>query len=137
MSGSQLDVGEGGFFGHVLVVGADADARVERSIEMQFDGCAHLVQRLAAHAEEHGDGVAALFKAQAAGRVDVELDVLRGCAGCTAVLESGHARAVLSRVGVDAVGVEGLPEHEHRFAMRTGIAGGIGKLHVGGEGNVA
>ena len=104
---------------------------------MQFDGCAHLVERFAAHAEEHGDGVATLFKAQAAGGVDVEFDVLRGGAGCTAVLECGHARAVLSRVGVDAVGVEGLSEHEDGFSMRTRIAGGIGKIHVGGEGNVA
>src|SRR5208282_695455 len=128
--GSQFDIREGGFFSHVLVVGADADARIERSIEMQFDGCANLVERLVAHAEEHGNGVAALLKPESVRRIDVELDVLRGCGGCTTVLKSGHAGPVLGCVCVDAVGVKGLTKYENRFAMRTGMAGGVGKHHV-------
>ncbi len=89
--GRQLDMSERGLLSHVLVVRAHANAGVEGPIEVELDGSANRMKGFAARAQEHGDGISALFEADAMRCGDVELDVLRGSSARAAILQSCHA----------------------------------------------
>ena len=128
---------EGGLLDRVRVMRANSEAGVEIAVEVQLDGRAHLVQRLAVRAQEKRDGVAAFFKAQALGRADVESDVLRGVALVAPVLQRRFAVSVNCRVRIERVRIERLPEHEQRLAMRARSRTGLSQLHVGRQRHVA
>jgi len=68
----EFKVREGRGFNCGGIVRGEADAGVEGFVEMELDGSAGLVERLAMLADEHGDDVAALFETHALRRVDVE-----------------------------------------------------------------
>ena len=71
------------------------------------------------------------------GRIDVEFGALRVDAFGAAVLEGGESGTVLRDVGIGAIGIEGLADHQDGFAMRAVVAGLLGKIDVGGEGKIA
>src|SRR5208282_2574582 len=63
----ENDVGEHGRIGLVWQVRAEADADVEWPVNVQVDGWAELVHRLACQADEKREGVAVFFDANAFG----------------------------------------------------------------------
>ena len=128
---------EGGLFHRVFVVRADPEASVEIAMEVQLDRRSHLVQRLAVRAQEKRDGVAALFQPHPLRCADVEGDVLRGVALVAPVLQRCFTGPMNRCVGVHSIGVERLPEHQQRLAMRARSWAGVGQLHIGGKRNVA
>jgi hypothetical protein len=71
------------------------------------------------------------------GQRDVELEAFGDGALGAAILQRGEAYAVQGCVGVGRAGVEGLAEDQDGFAMGIVLAGGIGKINVGGQREVA
>ena len=131
-------MGEDGFLDFVDVVRAEADADVEGLLEMELDAGADLVERgVGRRGEIQGEGVAAFFETKALGSGAIQLDALGDSAGIAAILERGFAGAMRGGVGVGRVSVEGLTNDEDGLAMRAVLAGGVGKVDIGGEGDVA
>ncbi len=87
----ELDAAEGCHLRNFCVVSGEADADIERAFEMKLDGSADLVKGLAVIGKEHGEGVAALFKADTFWRIDVEPGALGVGVLVAAVLQGGHA----------------------------------------------
>ena len=63
----EFHVGEGDLLSDGRVVRGETDADIERPVEMELDGGADLVKRLAVVGDEHGEDVAAFFEANAPG----------------------------------------------------------------------
>jgi hypothetical protein len=78
------DIGEDSRIGLVWRVRAEADASVERPVDVQADGWAEPVHRCAFQADEEREEVAVLFDADALDR-DADQAVGAGAAGAAAV----------------------------------------------------
>src|SRR5882757_4534005 len=132
-------------------VRAEADTGVEGTVEMQLDGWAELMHRLALEAEEDGEGVASFFDADAFGddgREGVGAGAAGTAAACDAelhVLDAGvffgapgevdHAGSVQSYDGLFGVVVEVLANDEECLAVAVAV--GVREGDVGCEGDVA
>ncbi len=130
---AELDIAKRCGFHHVGVMRTHPDSGVEGPFQMQFDRCAHLVQRFPVVAQKHRDRIAAFFQPDLPGRLDVQFDILRGSALFAPILQGSHTRAMLRRIDIDTVCIKRLAKHQQRFAMRTGIARRRRKRHFGGQ----
>jgi hypothetical protein len=88
----ESDAGEDGFLNSVDVMRAETDADVERLLKMKLRAGAYLMERsVGGGGEIQGEGVAALFEAEAPGSGAVQLDALSDSTGNAPILERGFA----------------------------------------------
>src|SRR5450631_739197 len=120
---------------------AEADADVERSVEMQCDRRPELVHGFTLQADEDGEGVAALFDSDALGMDACEtasetiLEILHEDGLVGAVGEMDHACTVLAEHGFLRIVVEVLAKDENNFAVAESV--GVEERDIGRKGDVA
>ena len=147
----QNNIGEYCRIGLIRQVRAEADAGVEGSVEVQVDGWAELVHRLALQAYEEGEGVAVFLDADALGEdrdEAVRAGATRTAAAAHAKLhvfdadvllhtlpQLDHARAVQRGDGLLGIILEILANDEHCLAIP--ITRGVWEGNVSGERNIA
>ena len=142
----QQHIGDDGLVGRGRLVGAESDSDVEGAIQVQLDGIADLVHRFAVHADEHGEGVTALFYADALGQSCVEAigamvaamvdpDFLHHLAFFRPPGEVHEAASVEGYHGFFGIIIETLANDDYDLAVV--IPGGIRKGGVGCQRDVA
>ena len=107
----------------------EADANVERCVEMERDRWAELVHRLTLQADEDRERVAAFFNSYAPGMDTREqagetiFEILHHRAGIGAEGEMDHAGAVLAHHHLFGIVVEALAKDEYCLAVAEALGG--------------
>ena len=106
----QLNIRKYGLLDHVLVVRADAQPHIERTLQRNAQPSTRRLD-LAIAAERHVHVVSPLGNAQPLGSGNIRLNFTRECAFLVAKLQRSKPTGMQSHVCIDRVCVETLAKH--------------------------
>ena len=114
---------------------ADSDAHIKRALERNSQPSPRHLEFSAGLGQRHVNVVSALRDAQASGRGNVRLNLVRDGAFLVTELERGQAAGVERHVGVGRVRIQALAEDQH--CLLVFVSAGVRKRNVGRQCNVA